>query len=456
MTKFDIIIIGAGPGGYETAVRAAKQGHQVAVVEARRVGGTCLNEGCIPTKCLCRTAEVLHDVKTADVFGVEADKTPAFSLKKAIERKDNVVETLVKGVEMLMRTPGITFFHGKATFVEATTMKVELHDGGEEILSAPVIIIATGSVSKFLPIEGAHSRDVLTSTEMLQLTELPRRLCIIGGGVIGLEFASIFNAFGSETTVVEYCKEVLPNLDADIAKRLRTSLKKQGIAFHVGAAVTAIKELSGGGSEVVFEAKGKQQCVEADIVLMAVGRAANVASLNLADVGIDFTPRGIKVDEHFATNIPGIYAIGDVNGICPLAHAAAFQGYSVLDHLFGTTKRPIDTSLVPSAVFTVPEMASVGLTEEACQAREMEYSVKKAFYRANGKSLSMGSDEGLVKLIVGTDDKLLGCHILGAHAADIVHEATLLMALGGTVADLSQTIHAHPTLSEVLLAAAAE
>ncbi len=428
MNTSDLIIIGAGPGGYETAVRAAKAGLQTVVIEKGALGGTCLNAGCIPTKCLCHSAEMPGEWTAA------------------IERKNEVVEKLKSGVSMLMKTPGITLVEGEAHFQDAHTITV-----GDETYTAPHIIIATGSVTKFLPIPGAHAQGVVTSTEILNLPTLPQRLCIIGGGVIGLEFASIFQSFGTQVTVVEFCKEVLPNFDRDIAKRLRTSLKRRGIDFHVGAAAKEIHE----GSPLVvdYEEKGKVQSSEADLVLMAVGRAANLSALNLADVGIETTPRGIVVDEHMQTSVPGIYAIGDVNGLLQLAHAASAQGKTALSHILG---KGADYRIgeVPAAVFTVPEVAMVGLTEEQLTENGTEYQSHKAFYRANGKALAMEADDGLVKLLTAPDGTVLGCHILGAHASDLIHEVTLLMRLGGTIHDLADTVHAHPSLSEILFAAA--
>lgn len=440
----DLIIIGAGPGGYETAVRAAKAGLQVLVIEKGDLGGTCLNAGCIPTKCLCHSAEVLNEVRNSANLGIQAGEVQ-FDLAQAIARKNEVVGKLQAGIEALMKTPGITLARGEARFVDAHTVAV-----GEETHTAPNIIIATGSVTKFLPIEGAHAEGVLTSTEMLQLTTLPQRLCIIGGGVIGLEFASIFNSFGSEVTVVEFCKEILPNFDKDLAKRLRTSLKRAGISFHVGAAAQAIHE--GTPLVVDFEEKGKLQSVEADVVLMAVGRAANVGSLNLSDVGIEFTPRGIVVDEHLQTNIPGIYAIGDVNGLCQLAHAATFQGYTALDHILG--KDITNPTIIPGAVFTVPEAAMVGKTEEQLEAEGIAYQAHKSQYRANGKALSMEAEDGIAKILTDENGLILGAHILGAHASDLIHEVAVLMNQGGHIQDIAHTVHAHPSLSEILLAAA--
>lgn len=434
----DLIIIGAGPGGYETAVRAAKAGLGVVVIERQHLGGTCLNAGCIPTKCLCHSAETGEE------------------LASAIARKDEVVEKLKAGIAQLMKTPGITLVEGEARFIDRQTVAVGETVNGEwtatNEYTAKNIIIATGSVTKYLPIPGTHAKGVVSSTELLQLTTLPKRLVIIGGGVIGLEFAGIFQSMGTQVTVIEFCKEVLPQFDRDIAKRLRTALKKRGIAFHTGAAAKEIHE--GTPLVVDFEEKGKLQSVEADVVLMAVGRAANLESLNLADVNIATTPRGITVNKHMQTSVPGIYAIGDVNGIIQLAHAASAQGKVALNKILNPDyelQRPL---LIPGAVFTVPEVGMVGQTEEQLTEAGIEYRAHKSMYRANGKALAMNAEEGLVKILTDADGKILGCHILGAHASDLIHEATLAMQLGATIHDIADTVHAHPSLSEILMAAA--
>lgn len=450
-----LLIIGAGPGGYECAVRAAKAGLDVHIADrADHVGGTCLNEGCIPTKCLCHSAETLEAARVATALGIQADCS-SFSLAQAMAHKDQVTASLQTGIHTLLSTPGITFHAAEARFAPNNPHTVYL---GEEELQADYVFIATGSLPKFLPIPGAHTPGVLTSTELLQLTEVPARLCIIGGGVIGLEFASIFRSFGSEVTVIEYCKEILPNFDTDIAKRLRTSLKKRGITFITGAPVTAIHadETRNGELHVSYEYRNAVKDLLADKVLMAVGRGPNLDSLNLADAGIDFTPRGITVDAHFQTSQPGIYAVGDINGICQLAHAATFQSYHALAHILGEVEQdttPLD--LIPAAVFTTPEAAMVGLTEEAARAAHSDIKVGKAYYRANGRALTMNAaGDGLVKLIATPTGELLGAHILGTHAAELIHELTLVIRLKGTVNDLRHTIHAHPTLSELILQAA--
>lgn len=456
--EFNIIIIGAGPGGYETAVAAAKKGLSVAIVEKSDLGGTCLNCGCIPTKCLCHTAEILELVKESASHGISTNDVQ-FDIQNAIERKNQVVSQLQSGIDALMKMPGITLYRGEAQLVDANTVNVLADDsnGTKDVvgtIKGQNIIIATGSITKFLPIEGAHAQGVVTSTEMLNLTSIPKRLCIIGGGVIGLEFASIYNSFGSEVTVVEFCKEILPNFDRDLAKRLRTSLKKRGITFCTGAAAKSIS--SGETMTVAYEEKGKEKSVEADLVLMAVGRAANVGSLNLDDLNIAYTPKGIEVDGNMQTSVPGIYAIGDVNGLLQLAHAAKAQGIIALEHILQGTaadKSSIDLGIVPAAVFTVPEAAMVGKTEEQLTEQGVEYKAYKSFYRANGKALSMDAEEGIVKILANPDGKLLGAHILGAHASDLIHELAILMSKEGTVHDIAKTIHAHPSLSEIILSA---
>ena len=457
MNEVNLIIIGAGPGGYETAVKAAKAGLKTVIIEKAALGGTCLNAGCIPTKCLCHSAEVHDEVLAAGYDDAAAD------IAALVARKDSVVEKLRQGVAMLMKTPGITLVEGEARFVDAHTVVVRKADGEEEQFAAPNVIIATGSVTKFLPIPGAHAQGVITSTEALNLTTLPKRLCIIGGGVIGMEFASIFRSFSVEVEVVEFMKEILPAFDRDIAKRLRTSLKKRGIGFHVGAAAKAIYE--GEPMRVEYEEKGKLQSLECDLVLMAVGRGANLEAINLDDIGVAYTRRGITVDQDMQTNVPGVYAIGDVNGLCQLAHAATFQGYCALHHILSSSvpdaatdgcENPYHTALtvIPAAVFTTPEAAMVGQTEEQLTEAGTEYKALKSFDRANGKALSMDADDGLVKILVAPDGKILGAHILGAHASDLIHEVTVVMRQGGTIHDIAHTVHAHPSLSEILLAAA--
>lgn len=438
-----LLIIGAGPGGYETALLAARKGIETTLIEAGPSGGTCLNEGCIPTKALCRSARLLDDLREVRNYGIE-DFSGTFSLSQAMKRKDDVVEQLRSGVDALLNHKFIHRVNGLATFIDDHTVTVD-----DTRYEADHIIIATGSVSQSFPIPGTDLPGVVTSREMLTMQKVPQRLCIIGGGVIGLEFASIYRSFGSEVCIVEYAKEILPRFDGDLAKRLRQSLGKRGIEINVQSAVTSIRQ-NGNGLTVDYERKGKTESWDADCVLMAVGRKANTASLNLADIGLDFTPRGITVNGNMQTNLPHIYAIGDVNGLMMLAHAATYQGMRALHHICNETDN-IRLDIMPAAVFTSPEAASVGLTEEECKARGIKVRCGKSFFRSNGKALCMGEPDGFCKIIVSDEDgRLLGCHLYGPHAADLIQEACALISLDVTVDKCRNIIHTHPTLGEVL------
>jgi len=441
---FDIIIIGAGPGGYETAADAAAHGLTVAIVERDQMGGTCLNRGCIPTKALCRNAEVINLMREAEVWGVKTGEM-AFDYAPVFERKEAVVKQLREGVEMLMGAPGITAIKGEAILKDANTVVVN----GEEY-SAKNIIIATGSAPRGLPIEGADL--AMTSDDILAMETLPKSLCIVGGGVIGMEFAAVFSTFGVEVTVIEYCKEILPPFDKDVAKRLKTVLSKRGIKIITGAAVNGITQ-GDDGMTVTYELKGKPQSVTCEKVLMSVGRQP-VLPQGLDAVGITVGRRGIEVDDNMMTNVPGVYAIGDVNGRMMLAHAASAQGQRALHAIMGKAD-DIKLDIVPSAVFTVPELAMVGLTEEQCAEKGLDVTVKKSFFRSNGKAVAMNETDGLLKMIVDNATRqIVGCHICGAHAADLIQEVVTAMNAGATVDLLARSIHGHPTLSEVMLTAA--
>ena len=451
-----LIIIGAGPGGYETALLAAKRGVEVVLIEAGHVGGTCLNEGCIPTKTFCKNAEVLDGLKEAETFGVTG-LSYGFDFSAVAARKNAVVEQLRGGVEGLLGHKLITLVRGKAAFNDAHTVVVE-----DQEYTADYIIIATGSVSASLPIPGADLPGILTSKEILDIQEVPKSLCVIGGGVIGLEFASIFRSFGSEVTVLEYCKDILPRFDTDLAKRLKQSLGKRGINIETQAQVTGIEVIQAESTEigseekyaVSYTRKGKEETVVADKVLMAVGRKANLKSLNLDDIGLEYTPRGIVVDDKtMQTNIPHIYAVGDINGKMMLAHAATFQGIVALDHILGVANE-IDLSVMPAAVFTSPEAASVGLTEDECKDKGIPVKCLKSFFRANGKAVTMGETDGFCKVVVAAEPgRILGCHLYGPHASDIIQEACALISRKATLEQCQSIIHTHPTLTEVFQSA---
>ena len=462
-----IIIIGAGPGGYETAVEAAKKGIEVTLVSEGPVGGTCLNEGCIPTKTLWKSASLLEEMRRAAEFGISAGTpgtdaadgaaTPSIDLEKAMERKEAVTTQLRAGIEFLLKNKLIRLVRGHASFKAAEKGVCVTGSGAEgecEEICADKAIIASGSTPATLPVEGKDLPGVLNSSELLDIREIPRRLCIIGAGVIGLEFASIFRSFGSEVAVVEYCRDILPRFDTDLAKRLKQQLGKKGISIETSAAVQSIVAGEDGSLRVNYLKKDKECSIEADRVLMAVGRRPRVDSLNLEAVGVEYGPKGIVTDGCMRTSNPDIYAIGDVRGKMMLAHVASFEGKRALNSILGEDADDgIDFGIIPAAVFTLPEAATVGLSEDECKLAGRAVRCSKSQYRSNGKALSLGESEGWCKIVSDAESgEILGCHLFGAHASDLVHEIAALMKCHAGLDDLHSLIHAHPTLAEVLMA----
>ncbi|WP_337469521.1 dihydrolipoyl dehydrogenase [Hallella sp.] len=441
MIQTDLIIIGSGPGGYEAAAFAAKHGLQVVIAEEAFAGGTCLNCGCIPTKAL------IHDAEKA----VAAPNEGAMRLAAAIDRKNQVIDGLRKGIEALLGQPSITFLHGHASLVDANTVAV-----GEETVKAKDILIATGSKAKMPPVSGLSPDEiranprVVTSEELLNLSTPPQHLCIVGAGVIGLEMASVFRAFGSKVTIIEFMKECLPTMDQELARRLRKSMEKQGIVFNLGCGLQQVD-----GDKVTYQnvKKGTSETIEADCILVATGRQANVEGLGLENTSIEVGRRGIEVDDNMQTTVPHIYAIGDVNGRQMLAHAATFQGFHAINHILGKTDN-IRLNIMPAAVFTHPEIASVGLTEDKCKEMGIACAVRKSLYRANGRAQASEATDGLLKLVCDDQGKLIGCHALGQEASWMVQEVATLMNFDATADRLAEIVHIHPTLSEILLNAA--
>lgn len=415
--QYDLCIIGAGPGGYRAAEYAAQQGLQVVIIEKGEVGGTCLNRGCIPTKTYVHSA----------------------TFAEALERQQQVVQQLRAGVEGILSAPGITLVRDTASFLDSHTIAL----AGGDTISAKHIIIATGSSAKMPPIVGIDTDPrVMTATELLRLTTLPKRLCIIGAGVIGMEFASVFQRFGSEVTVIEFMKECLPMLDSDCAKRLRKVMEKRGIVFKMKTSVQSLAD------------------IDADAILIATGRKPHTEGLNLEAAGILTDSRGfIVVDDNYKLSLTEgqtpceVYAIGDVNGRQLLAHAAEMQAVHAVNHILGKTDG-IRFDIMPAAIFTQPEAACVGPSEDQLKAMETTYQCRKAFWRANGKALAMDEGEGLLELFSDAEDRIVGCHAFGAHAADIIQEVSVLMCRDTTVPQLRDMVHIHPTLSEILLTCA--
>lgn len=436
----DLIIIGAGPGGYELALEASRLGLSVILIEKEKLGGTCLNHGCIPTKSYYQNALVLKDLKEKEVYGISGDFT--FDFKKVKERKDNVVETLCKGIEFSFSKSSVELVYGKASFVDKNTVLVN-----DITYNAKNIVIATGSSPIRNLFEGSNLEGVLTSEELLDLEVLPKELVIIGGGVIGIEMATIFNTFRVKVEIIEMCDRILPLIDSDISKRLQSYLKALGIGIHTKSSLQKI-EKSEGKLKAIFTEKGKELSLLCDNVLVSVGRCANVNSLDLEKVNIEYTKKGILVNENYQTNIPNIYAIGDVTGKMMLAHSATYSGYRVLNHILGK-KDNINFNLVPSCVFTFPEVASIGLTKEDLEKEELEAKTIKVLYRSVGKAVAMNHEDGFLKLII-RENKIIGAHILGYDASTLIHELVPLMNEDISIERIKDYIHAHPTLSEIL------
>lgn len=441
-----VVVIGGGPGGYVAAIRAAQLGCEVSLIEKDKIGGTCLNRGCIPTKTLYRNAEILNTLKRADEFGIEIENF-SINAEKIQQRKNKVVMQLVSGIEHLIKANKIELLRGEASIKDKNTVLVSLNDGSHTEITCDNIIIATGSRPVTPPIPGALEEGIYKSEEILNFKDIPKELAIIGGGVIGMEFASIFSSMGTKVTVIEFLPSILASVDSDLVKRLMPSLKKKGMNIYTSAKVTKI-EKEDGKFTVFAEGKKGEIEVQADSVLIATGRAPIAENLNLDGIGIEYGRKGIKVDENYETNVKGIYAIGDATGKTMLAHAASHAGITAAEHIMGINNTA-GNEIVPACIFVFPEIAYCGMTEEQAKEKGIDYKVSKFMFGANGKALALGEPEGLVKVIARVSDNvLIGVHIMGPHASDIIHEAVLAVSSKMKAEDITKCIHAHPTLSE--------
>ena len=455
----DIVIIGGGPGGYTAAIRAAQQGADVLLIEAENLGGTCLNKGCIPTKALYQNARMIHGLNRTEEFGIRlAGFTVDFG--EMMRRKQGITDRLKEGIAQLVKANSIEMMFGKASLAEGKTVRVIDSNGSENIIHAGNIIIATGSVPLKAPIAGIDLPGVMTSDEILSIGKIPNSLAIIGGGVIGIEFAGIFNALGTQVAVIEFLPRILANMDGEISKKLTMTMKKKGIGIETDTEVLEILK-EGDAFRIVTEGKKSRSALCADAVLAAVGRAPNVEGLGLEALGIQYDRKGIGVDETYQTNILGIYAVGDAIGGQMLAHVAAEEGISAVDHIMGRKSHAagrnssVNYDAVPGCVFTFPEIAAVGMSEEDAKAKGIDYTASKFLFGANGKALTMGEEEGFVKVLAETGTKrIIGVHIMGPHASDLIHEAVLAVEKKMTAEAVSEAIHAHPTLSEAFMEAA--
>lgn len=450
MDSFQVGILGGGPGGYVCALRAAQLGLSVVLIEGERLGGTCLNRGCIPTKALVKSAELWREINRAEEFGlVVGEKSLDFA--KIMQRKDQVVDTLVSGVEQLMKACKIKVIQGWGSFNEPGFLEVE-KEGRIEKIAVENVVLATGSVPARIPIPGTNLPGVVNSDEILSETALPKNLVVIGGGVIGLEFASIYQAFGVKVTVVEMLPSLLPNIDEEIPKRLAPLLKRSGLEILTKTAVKSIEERDGSLVVQVEDAKGVKE-LPADRVLIATGRKPNLRGINVQGLGL-YTERGaIVVNNQMETNLSHVYAIGDATGGIMLAHVASTEGMIAAEHIAGR-KVEMDYRAIPSAIFTHPEIATVGQTEQELKIKGITYKVSKFPFSANGKALSLGETIGLVKILADEQGIVLGASIMGPQASSLIQELVIAVQKNLNADELAQMVHAHPTLPEAVMEAA--
>lgn len=456
-TNFDVIVIGSGPGGYIAAIRASQLGKKVAIIERDRLGGVCLNWGCIPTKALLKNAEYMHFLNHAGDFGFGIEKLTV-DFPRVIERSREVADANSSGVSFLMKKNSAQIFNGSGFITAPNTVEVRDKDGkATETLTAGAIIIATGARARTFPgIEVDYNR-VITSTEALLLKEAPKEMIIMGAGAIGIEFAYFYNAFGSKVTVIEMQPHILPVEDEDASREVARAFKKKKVEILTETKVISAKA-AGNGVEVTIETKkGEQKTLKADYALNAVGVTGNIEDLGLETIGVT-TERGhIKVDKFMQTNVPGVYAIGDVIGAPWLAHVASGEGVVAAEHIAGHPTQGVDYENVPGCTYCQPQVASVGLTEKKAREQGLDIKIGKYPFKASGKARAIGETDGFVKLIVDSKyGEILGAHIVGVEATEMIAELCLARSAGATAKTVLHTMHAHPTLSEGVMEAAAD
>ncbi len=449
-SNYDLVVIGSGPGGYVAAIRAGQLGLKTAIVEKEELGGVCLNWGCIPSKSLLKNAEILSYFNRADEFGLKMDNFHA-DYSVAIDRSRKVVDRNTKGVAFLLAKNKVDHIQGTAKIVGAG--KVEVAPDGN-VIEAKNIIVATGARPRSIPPLPIDGEKVITSRESIVLSDLPESIVIVGGGAIGVEFAYIYKMYGVQVTIVEMLPRLVPNEDEDISAQLEQAFKRARIDFLTGAGVTAV-DISGSGVIVTVDKDGTAQTLECDKVLVAIGIQPNVEDLGLESVGIATDRTGIIVDDKMATNVAGIYAIGDVNGKMPLAHVASAQAAVAVETIAGMETQPLDYTYMPRATYCMPQIASFGLTEAQAREKGKEVNVGTFNVQANGKALAMGENFGLVKLVVDAKyGELLGGHMIGPEVTELLGELSMTRILEGTVLELGWAVHAHPSISEMLKEAA--
>ncbi len=456
MSQFDVTVIGSGPGGYVAAIRAAQLGFKTAIIEKYpTMGGTCLNVGCIPSKALLDSSEHFENAKHNFANHGIIINEPVADLARMVARKNEVVEQTTKGIQFLMDKNKITVFEGTGSFESATQIKITKKDGSSETIDSKYTIIATGSKPSSLPFINLDKERIITSTEALNLKEIPKKLLVIGGGVIGLELGSVYKRLGSEVTVIEFMDKIIPGMDGALSKELQKVLKKQGMKFELSTAVSAVERNGDSVKVTAKNKKGEEVTFDGDYVLVSVGRKPYTEGLSLEKAGVDLDERGrVKVNDHLQTNVSNIYAIGDVVQGAMLAHKASEEGVLVAEQLAGQ-KPHINYNLIPGVVYTWPEVAAVGKTEEQLKAEGVSYKVGNFPMRALGRSRASGDLDGFIKIIADEKtDEILGVHMIGARAADMIAEAVVAMEYRASAEDISRMSHAHPTFAEAIKEAA--
>ncbi len=456
MSQFDVTVIGSGPGGYVAAIRCAQLGFKTAIIEKYpTMGGTCLNVGCIPSKALLDSSEHFYNAKHSFADHGIIINDPVADLGRMIARKNEVVDQTTKGIQFLMDKNKITVFEGVGSFESSTQVKVTKNDGSTELLDSKYIIIATGSKPSNLPFINLDKERIITSTEALELKEIPKHLIVIGGGVIGLELGSVYKRLGSDVTVVEFMDKIIPTMDGSLSKELNKVLRKQGMKFNLSTGVQSVERNGDTVKVTAKDKKGEEVVFEGDYVLVAVGRKPYTEGLGLEKAGVDLDERGrVKTNDHLQTNVSNIYAIGDVVAGAMLAHKASEEGVLVAEQLAGQ-KPHINYNLIPGVVYTWPEVAAVGKTEEQLKAEGVEIKIGNFPMRALGRSRASGDVDGFVKIIADAKtDEILGMHMIGARAADLIAEAVTAMEFRASAEDISRMSHAHPTYAEAVKEAA--
>lgn len=446
--NYDLIVIGGGPAGYVGAIRAAELGAKVALVERAELGGTCLNWGCIPTKALLKSAQVYHYCKSAKVFGVAIEGEVKADLKAMVARSRQVAQTTGRGVEMLLKKAGVEVVIGSAELLSNHLVKV-----GDTTYEAKNILLATGASPREVPSIPIDHNFVLSSRDALVLEELPETMVVVGSGAIGSEFAFLYASLGVKVTVVEYLPQFMPLLDAEVSAAAERAFRRQRITVMTDTAVKGVS-VADGKCVVEVEQKGEAKQIVADKVLSAVGIKSNIEDLNLDKVGVQVERDKIVVDSEFRTSVPSVFAVGDIIASPALAHIASAEAVNCVERIFGLSPKALDYTLTPACIFTTPEIASVGLTEEQAQKQGIEYKVAHYNFASSGKAAAAGDRDGFVKLIFDTENKLRGAHIIGANVVEMLGEPSVAMALGATANDLATTIHAHPSLYEGIYEAA--